>query len=69
MPKQTKKCSECAGCMVKFWILPDRYYYCEFCKTYYAGNDSSLELVDRELVHKLLKENNANIPDENPNTS
>jgi hypothetical protein len=57
MPRQTRKCPECNGCMGKFWILPDRYYYCEFCREYYGGMDSNLELVDRDKVLKLLKEN------------
>lgn len=57
MPKQTKKCPECNGCMNKFWILPNRYYYCEFCETYYGGRDEALVLQDKDYIHSLQKEN------------
>lgn len=57
MPKQTKKCPECNGCMEKQWILPNRYYYCEFCRTWYGGRDDALQLIPKEDIMNLLKEN------------
>lgn len=57
MPQKTKKCPECNGCMSKQWILPNRYYYCEFCRTYYGGRDDNLQLIDKEIINNLVKEN------------
>ena len=45
MPKHTKKCPECNGCMDLVWVLPNRYYYCDFCEVYYGGADSNLQEV------------------------
>jgi len=56
----TKKCPECNGCMSKFWILPNRYYYCEFCRTHYGGVDSELVLIESSEINKLRSEENKN---------
>lgn len=52
----TVKCPVCNGCMTKFWILPNRYYYCDFCLTYYGGRDDGLSLVPSEQILALQKE-------------
>lgn len=39
------KCPECNGCMSAQWIMPNRYYFCEFCRIYYAGMDKDLHIV------------------------
>ena len=52
----TKKCPECNGCMAKFWILPNRYYYCDFCLVYYGGRDDGLYIVSKDEIDRLLKE-------------
>jgi len=52
-----KKCPECNGCMVAQWILPDRFYFCEFCRVYYGGMDTSLKIVPDPHLAKYLEEN------------
>lgn len=42
--------------MMKFWILPDRYYFCGFCRVYYGGMDTHLEIVPNPHLEKYLKE-------------
>jgi hypothetical protein len=36
-------------------ILPHRFYYCSFCRTYYGGQDANLRLVDLEIIKRLLQ--------------
>lgn len=31
--------------MSALWVMPDRYYYCGFCHTYYGGRVGELNLV------------------------
>lgn len=58
------KCKECLSCMAPFWILPSRYYYCNVCNTYYTGRDDALILMDKEVMYKLIQENQVNVPTE-----
>lgn len=49
------KCPECNGCMAPIWVLPNRYYYCEFCRTYYAGKDKDLHQVPNPQLEAFLE--------------
>lgn len=51
------KCKECNSCMAPIWILPNRYYYCDFCRVYYTGMDEALTIFPREDMYKLMQEN------------
>jgi hypothetical protein len=51
------KCVVCNSCMVPRWVGYDRYYYCDFCLTYYEGRDGELTLVDKDVMYKLIQEN------------
>lgn len=48
-----KKCPECNSCLSHFWLLPNRYYYCGFCHTYYGGRDDNLQLVESPYKDKI----------------
>jgi len=50
-----KKCPECNGCMSVMYISSHRFYYCEFCRSYYGGQDVNLFLVPRDVINALLQ--------------
>lgn len=61
------KCPECNGCMGAVWFMPNRYYYCGFCRTYYGGRKGELVLVEApynkeveegKIEDPILEENN-----------
>lgn len=35
------KCPECNGCMAPMHKDTTRYFYCSFCRQYYAGRDKT----------------------------
>lgn len=47
------KCTFCKSCMSPIWILPTRYYYCSFCKLWYAGKDGELQIVENPNKDKI----------------
>lgn len=50
--------------MAPFWVLPNRYYYCNICNSYYTGRDKELTLMNREEMYRLIQENQVNVPKE-----
>lgn len=40
------KCYECLGCMHPVWVDNNRYFYCDLCRLYYAGQNVNLYVVD-----------------------
>lgn len=55
MAKRNKKCPECNGCMDLMWIGTNRYYFCDFCKTYYGGRDDAIQLIPKEQIYDTVK--------------
>lgn len=56
MPHRVK-CPDCNSCLAPQWIMPNRYYYCDFCRVYYGGRDGELYIVPTETIHKMIKDN------------
>lgn len=61
MPRSTKKCPECVGCMALIYVDNSRYFYCEFCRTYYGGKEP--RLVDNPYL-KEGKDDNVSIQED-----
>lgn len=43
--------------MAAIWLLPNRFYYCEFCKVYYTGMDTDLYIVPNPYLERHAQEN------------
>jgi hypothetical protein len=47
------KCKVCLSCMSPVWVMPDRYYYCGFCRQWYGGTDADLQPVPNPNQDKI----------------
>lgn len=52
------KCPECNSCMSPVWVMPNRYYYCGFCKIWYGGRDGELVIVPNPNQDKIEEASN-----------
>lgn len=44
------KCFTCSGCIHPIWIENNRFFYCDFCKQYYAGQTKNLYVVENPYL-------------------
>jgi hypothetical protein len=47
---ENKKCPICNGCMDQYWIGPDMYFYCWFCKKYFRLSNHKFIEVEKPNV-------------------
>lgn len=47
------KCKECLSCMSAIWVMPNRYYYCGFCRVWYGGRKEDLHVVPNPNQDKI----------------
>lgn len=50
------KCTVCHGCLDPIWIMPNRYWHCDFCDKWYGGRGELTEIDNPGIiVEKVIK--------------
>lgn len=47
------KCKICNGCLESVWILPKRFFYCDFCEKYFDIIDGDLVEITKEVIEEF----------------